>query len=133
MPAYAEGELRDLAVPTLLMSGRRDITTTDAAQATPAWNGLDHPDDIWVEMPDGGHLSFLTICDDLDEGVLGLFQPQFEEDGCGETHTPVSEAVPALAGYLLGFARQHVLGEDWSEVLTGEPFHPAFVVSTHTP
>ncbi len=131
VPFYGAGELGGLSVPTLLMSARRDITTTDAAQAIPAWSGLDHPDDLWVELPDGGHLSFITVCDDLDASLLELFQPSFRDDGCGESFTPTAEAVPALAGYLLGFARQHVLGESFTELLTGAPFHPDMVVSTH--
>lgn len=128
--AYAEGELAALEVPTLLQSGRRDITTTSEEQAEPAWAGLDHPDDIWVEIPDGGHLSFLTICDDLDDELVKGFQPNADEDGCGADFTPVSQTVPALAAYLLGFARVHILDQDdWRPILTGEPLDPAVVVT----
>jgi predicted dienelactone hydrolase len=130
VPYFVEGELGKLAVPTMLMSGRRDQTTTNEVQAQPAWDGLDHPDDLWIEAPDGGHLSFITVCDDIEEDLLVLFQPNYEEDGCGPTFTPVAELVPAFAAYLLGFARRHVLGEtQWTDVLTGPAFHPALVVT----
>jgi predicted dienelactone hydrolase len=128
---YVEGELAALGVPTMLQSGRKDITTTDATQAQPAWAGLDHPDDIWIELPDGGHLSFISVCDDLEGVFLSSFQPGNETDGCGEDFVPVAQSVPALAAYLLGFARQHILGETaWAEVLAGEPLDPAVVVTT---
>ncbi len=131
VPFYANGEAAALTVPTLLMSGKRDITLTEQEATLPAWAALDNPDDLWVDMPDGAHLTFISICDDLDDSVLGLFQPNYLDDGCGDSFTPVSEAVPALAAYVLGFARQHILGEDWNDVLRGEPIHPSFVISTH--
>lgn len=129
---YAQGQLGALTVPTMLMSGRLDKTTTDAENAGPAWAGLDDPGDLRVELPSGGHFSFVTICDDLDPGLLQAIQPGIAEDGCGPAFTPVAEAVPALSAYLLGFARWHLLGEDeWAPVLRGAPLDPAFVVSTH--
>lgn len=131
VPSFADGELAALAIPTMLQSGRRDITTTDAAQAQPAWAGLDHPDDIWVELPDGGHLSFISVCDDIGASFLNQFQPNNQDDGCGDDFVPVSQAVPALAAYLLGFARLHLLGEEaWRTVLTGEALDPAVAVTT---
>ena len=130
MPDYADGSLAALKVPTLLQSGRRDATTTQTEQAQPAWEGLDHPDDLWVELPDGGHLSFISICDDLEKGLLDAFQPGNEDDGCGESFTPVAQAVPALAAYLLAFANLHVLGqEDWRPILTGEPLDASVEVT----
>ena len=129
---YGEGQLASLGVPTLLMSGRLDRTTPDAENAAPAWAGLDHPDDLRVELPQGAHFSFVTICDDLPPGLLGSFQSAAADDGCGPAFTPVAEAVPVLSAYLLGFARWHVLGEArWAPLLRGAPLHPAFVVSTH--
>jgi predicted dienelactone hydrolase len=132
VPAYAEGALAGLEVPTMLMSGRRDITTTDAVQARPAWSALDRPDDLWVEIPDGGHLSFITVCHDLEQSLLEAFQPTAPQDGCGPDFADTREVVPVLAGYLLGFARIHVLGEPaFDALLRGPAFHPAFVVSSH--
>jgi len=131
VPNFADGELAALEIPTMLQSGRRDMTTTNATQSKPAWAGLDHPDDMWVELPDGGHLSFISACDDIAQGFLDQFQPNNQDDGCGPDFTPVSQTVPALAAYLLGFARLHVLSEEaWRPILTGEPLDPAVVVTT---
>lgn len=131
VPFYVDGALPNLTVPTMLMSARRDLTTTDAVQSIPAWEGVDDENDIWVELPDGGHYSFISACDDLEPSLLEVFIPTYLSDGCGDDNTPVSVAVPALAGYVLGFARQHVLAEDWTAILTGEPFADGFVVSVH--
>ncbi|HEU4535302.1 MAG TPA: hypothetical protein VFS00_14335 [Polyangiaceae bacterium] len=129
---YADGGLGALGVPVLLMSGRLDKTTPEAENAAPAWAGLDGPGDLRVELPLGAHFSFVTICDDLEPAVLEAVRPGTADDGCGPAFTPVAEAVPALAAYLLGFARWHLLGEDeWAPLLRGEPLHPSLVVSTH--
>lgn len=132
VPFYGDGQLAALAVPTLLMSGRLDQTTTEAENAGPAWAALDHPDDLRVDLPQGAHFSFITICDDVAPELLNALQPGTATDGCGPSFTPVAEAVPALAAYVLGFARWHVLGEtQWAPLLRGAPLHPSFVVSTH--
>ena len=106
----------------MLMSGRLDQTTTYEEQAVPAWMGIDHPDDFWVEMPEGAHFTFITICHDLTEDLLLFFRPDANEDGCGPGFIPTTEAVPVLAAYVLGFGRRHVLGEtEWDAILKGPP------------
>lgn len=121
--APVEGILAELEVPTMLMSGLLDKTTPHETQAAPAWEGLDHPDDIWVDMPRGAHFTFVTICHDLAPALLDLFQPDAPEDGCDfEQFTPTDQATPIIAAYLLAFGRRHVLGETgWDEILRGEP------------
>jgi predicted dienelactone hydrolase len=118
-----EGTLAALDIPTMLMSGLQDKTTPHATQAVPAWEGLDHPEDIWVDMPRGAHQTFITICHDLDPMLLSFFQPNAPEDGCDfEQFTPTPQAIPVLAAYLLAFGRRHVLGEtEWDEILRGKP------------
>ena len=126
----SQEQLAQLEVPTMLMTGRLDQTTTQQESAEPAWAGIDEPGDLWVEMPEGGHFSFISICDDLAPGVLMLFQPDAEEDGCGTGFIPSAEAVPVLAAYVLAFGRRHVLGEtQWDAVLMGEPLGDGFVVT----
>ncbi len=120
--AIADGELAALELPTMLMTGRRDQTTTQEESAEPAWAGIDGADDIWVEMPDGGHYSFITVCHDLTPDVLGLFISGAEEDGCREDFIDTRESVRVLSAYLLGFGRRHVLGEtEWDSILRGPP------------
>ena len=120
--SIAEGELADLGIPTMLMTGRLDQTTPQETSAEPAWAGVDDPDDLWVEMPLGAHYSFITICYDLDPGILALFAPDAGEDGCGPQFIDAEEAVSVLSAYVLAFGRRHVLGEtEWDAVLTGPP------------
>jgi predicted dienelactone hydrolase len=122
LSAIDEGELGALGIPSMLMTGRLDQTTTQEESAEPAWAGIDNPDDLWIEMPDGAHYSFITVCHDLDPSLLATFIDDADEDGCGPEFIDTREAVPVLAAYLLAFGRVHVLGEtEWNEVLTGPP------------
>jgi predicted dienelactone hydrolase len=120
--AIADGELGKLGIPTLLMSGRLDQTTTHEEQAAPAWAGVNDPNDIWVEMPLGAHYSFVTVCHDLEPGVLALFIDDADMDGCSPDFVDTRDSVPVLAAYLLAFGRRHVLGQtEWDPILTGPP------------
>jgi predicted dienelactone hydrolase len=120
--AITDTELAALEIPTMLMSGRLDQTTPHDEHAGPAWAGIDHPDDLWVEMPLGAHYSFVTICYDLDPAILELLRPNAGDDGCGDAFIPAEEAIPVLAAYVLAFGRLHVLGQtEWDSVLTGPP------------
>jgi predicted dienelactone hydrolase len=118
--SIVESELAELDVPSMLMSGLLDQTTTQEESAEPAWRGLDHPDDIWVEMPRGAHFTFITICHDLTPDLLELFRPDAGQDGCGEQFIDTQEAIPVLAAYVFAFGRRHVLGQtEWDAVLEG--------------
>jgi predicted dienelactone hydrolase len=130
VPLFKDGELAAIDVATMLQSGRLDATTTQEEQAVPAWNGLDNPDDIWVEMPRGAHFSFITICTDLTPDLLGVFRPDATEDGCGEEFIDTTVAVPTLRAYLLGFAQWQVLGESAWETVISDDLVDGFVVST---
>ncbi len=128
---FSPGELGAFELPTMLQTGRRDKTTTQQAEAVPAWMGLDGPDDIWVEIPDGGHYTFISVCEDLGPDLIAMFRSDAPEDGCDETFVPPSEAIPVLRAYLLAFAKLHILGEEALEqVLTGPPLDPRFEITT---
>ncbi len=129
---FTAGDLAGLPVPTMLQSGKLDITTLDANEAMPAWGMIDDPGDVWINLPFGGHYSFIAICHDLDPELLALFQPDSVNDGCGPEFTPTTETVPVLTTYLLAFARLEVLGEaQWSVILEGETLHPEFDLYRH--
>lgn len=129
---FAAGEIAGLAVPTMLQSGKLDLTTPDQTEAQPAWDALDDPDDVWIDLPFGAHYSFITVCDDLPPDLLAAFQPNNQNDGCGPEFTPTSEIVPVLTTYLLAFARAHVLAEpDWTLIFDGEPLHPEVDLHRH--
>lgn len=115
---FAEGALAGIGVPVLMMSAGRDQTTPDETEASVAWPQLNQPDDVWVRIPNGGHYSFISVCDDLGVDTIAVFEPGAVNDGCGPDFTPTAETVPALASYLLAFAGGH-LGDrpDWLPVL----------------
>lgn len=120
--SIADGELAELGIPTMLMTGLLDQTTTQETSAEPAWAGVDDPDDLWIQMPTGAHYSFITICYAIDPGILAFFDLGEQEDGCGPEFIDAEEAIPVLAAYVLAFGRRHVLGEtEWDAVLTGPP------------
>lgn len=129
---FAAGELEGITLPTLLQSGKLDITTPDATEAEPLWAALDETSDRWVSLDKGAHYSFISICDDLSPDLLELFVPENVNDGCGPDFTPTSELVPMLGTYLMAFARHHVLGEpQWSVLLEGEALHPEAALLQH--
>lgn len=130
IPELEAGTLAALEPPVMLQTGRRDQSTTQEQQAAPAWAGLDGEQDLWVELPDGGHYSFVTVCDDLSRVLLDAFLDGVDEDGCGDTFTPVSQSVPALRAYVHAFALLHLEGESrWEDVLAGEALDPAIEVT----
>ena len=130
IPAFTPESLGSLPVPTMLQSGRLDMTTTQTEQAEPAWAALQGADDVWVEMPQGAHFTFITICDDLDESLIALFQPDAPMDGCGPEFLPSAEAVPVLAAYTLAYATTHVLGDDtWAEFISETPLAEGFEIT----
>lgn len=108
-------------VPTLMLSGNRDLTTPDATSAEPIWEGLSDPSDLWVRFPQAGHYSFITICSIIDPDIISSIVPGAKEDGCGEGFTPPADVVRLNTAYLLSFAEKHVLGvESWDGYLTGD-------------
>lgn len=101
-PAFVEAMVEEsfsrVDIPMLLMSGRQDVTTTHEEQAIPVWEGLDHPDDVWLNFLNAGHQSFVTTCRDLAgwQQDLLLYRPQ--EDGCGADQTWALTVVRYTAG-----------------------------------
>jgi predicted dienelactone hydrolase len=128
---FAEGALASLPIPTLMQSAGRDLTTPDETEASPAWDQLDDPRDRWIRIPDGGHYSFISVCDDVGLDVIEVFQPGASADGCGPDNTPTLETVPVLATYLTAFAEAYVRGEDAYLPVLDAALHPGFKVKQH--
>ena len=85
-----------------------------------------------MDLPFGGHYSFITICHDLSPELLALVQPDNVNDGCGPDFTPTTEVVPTLATYLLAFARLHVTQEpEFAAIFDGDSLHPEFDIVRH--
>jgi predicted dienelactone hydrolase len=115
---FAEGELAAIDVPVMLMTGDLDVTTPDADRA---WELLDGGDDVWIRLPQGGHLSFLSLCEDLDP-VLQFLLPSSSTDGCGPPFVRPEDAVEALRAYVLAYGLRHALGEEvWDVALQPPP------------
>jgi predicted dienelactone hydrolase len=129
--SFQEGALAALPIPTLLQSAAGDITTPDEQEAAPAWAQLDDPRDRWIRIPQGGHYSFITVCDDVGLDTINLFQPGAADDGCGPDATPPTEVVDTLAGYLTAFAGAHVLGDDALLPVMDAELHPEIRVKGH--
>lgn len=118
VPAFQDGALAGLDVPVLMMSAGGDGVTPDATQAVPAWDALQGPDDRWLRIPDGGHVSFISICDDLPPDLLSTFYPTAPVEGCGPDAPPTAELIDAMTTYLLAFAYVHArFDEDFAAVL----------------
>lgn len=114
-------DVQNVEVPTLMLSGDRDKTTTHEGASVPIWEGLNHPADLWVRFADAGHFSFISICDIVDVGTISVFQPGAAEDGCGEDFVPPGKVVGINTSYLISFAETHVLGVDaWAPYVDGE-------------
>ena len=109
--AFEASDLAELPVPMLLMSAQRDQTIGDANNAKVAWDLRSDAEDRWLRLPDGGHYSFITVCDDIPAEVIAAFVSGAEQDGCGGDFTPVADIVPVLASYTLGFAELHGRGD----------------------
>lgn len=128
--AFAPGSVQALDVPVLLMSGGRDVTTTNRDNARPIWNELDGADDRWLQIPDGGHYSFISLCTDADPAAISAFI-DVENDGCGPDFVPPAEVVPVLGSYVLAWGQWQVLGDaGFASVFDAEPLHAGLQFQT---
>jgi predicted dienelactone hydrolase len=127
---FGDAALAAVTLPTLLMSAGRDRTTPDANEARPIWQAMGDGADRWIRIPDGGHYSFISVCDDVGLDVIEMFEPGASADGCGPDFTPTLETVPVLASYLLAFGRAEVLGEEALRGVLDLSLHPGFEVQT---
>lgn len=129
VPSFRDGDVAGIDVPVMMMSAKGDLTTPDAEEAGPAWEALDGDDDVWLRIPNGGHYSFITICEQVGLDLIDRFQQGASEDGCGEDFDVPSELVDAMTTYLVAFGETHVRGVDERVVWTeGEPLHPGIRV-----
>lgn len=113
--------VQNVTVPTLMLSGDRDKTTTHEGASVPIWEGLNDPADLWIRFADGGHFSFITICDVFGVDAISAFQSGAAEDGCGDDFVPPLKVADINTSYLISFAETHVLGVDaWAPYVQGE-------------
>jgi predicted dienelactone hydrolase len=114
---FSPATLSGLDVPVLLTSAAGDITTPDPVTAQVFWDGMEGADDRWLRIPDGGHYSFISICEDIAPAQLALFAAGSENDGCGPDSAPIPETLDGLAAYTLAFGELHVRGDTRFEAI----------------
>lgn len=99
-----DGGARAVERPVLLVTAGRDQQTPDETHGDPYWSDLARGENRRVEIPEGGHHTFGNTCE--------LFPIFGEGDGCGPDFVDELEVQPALAAYVLAFARRHLFGDD---------------------
>ncbi len=119
--AFTPDGLRDLAVPTLLITGGRDLASADPMSGDLLWNALPDGDRFArLAMPDAAHLTFTVTCEELGQLTEG--------DGCdGPPYLDPVEAHRVIDTYALAFVRAH-LDDDatgWDVLLGRLPIAPA--------
>lgn len=127
--SFDEPSLTALGLPLMLHSGALDTVAPHEESASPAWQATARTDDIWIDLPAGGHLSFHNICFDVDPGLRTALLPNSDNQGCGPEFIDAELAVSVLRAYLIAFAELHVLGEEgWRDVVYGPSLEEGFVV-----
>jgi predicted dienelactone hydrolase len=97
--------LGGITKPTLLVTGARDRTTSNASDGDPAWRQLDDsPDNLRIDFANAGHFTFSDACA-LPIGIG-------RDDGCGESFIAPDQAHAAVNAYALAFLRLHLLADD---------------------
>lgn len=98
--------LKDIKIPTMLMTGARDRSLPNEEEGDPIWQNL--PADghhIRLDFPQGGHFTFSNMCE------LFPTLDQVANDGCNETFIPADRALPIIRQYALAFAQYHLLAD----------------------
>jgi predicted dienelactone hydrolase len=127
---FPEAELAALERPVMYATARRDQTLPWDEEGRPGWERLDGPDDVWIDLLNGGHYSVVAVCDAVAPEILMAAGLDVVSDGCGPDFTPIAEIVPVVTAYAHAFVRQHALGEArWGAVIRGEPFHATVEVT----
>lgn len=110
-------------VPSLLMSANKDAWLPLEKEAQPIWSALKHPDDLWLQFEDAGHLTFITVCEEnvLGAAVVNNFMPAVGGDGCNEEYMSSARMADVNTAYMVMFAEKHLLGVNtWDAYLRGE-------------
>jgi len=127
-PAFIDllttGSLAEGVGPVMIQASRRDTILPYDAKVVPAWNGLDEPGDVLVEIGNAGHYTFTTTCIVLG----GRFQAFLETlsgwdtNGCDPDLLAQEDAVLFMSEYLAAFGRARLFGNECAdETLRGRP------------
>lgn len=111
---FGASGVAQIAIPTLLVTGALDKTTTNANDGDPAWAQLSGSrDSLRLDFATAGHFTFSDAC--------ALPIAIGEDDGCGAGFIEPAQAHAAINAYALAFLRLHLLGDDsGSALLSGD-------------
>jgi len=102
---FGDSGVSQIAIPTLLVTGALDKTTTNATDGDPAWAQLSGSrDNLRLDFATAGHFTFSDAC--------ALPIAIGEDDGCGEGFIEPARAHAAINAYALAFLRLHLQGDD---------------------
>lgn len=121
-------ELEAVDVPTLLVSGTKDVTTPIDPDTEAAWDAITGRP-LWrVDITDGGHQSFTDVCD-YQRLLPTLNAPQllvdavdnYAEEGCTDELVPIDQAHDLTNRNSVAFLLAYVAGQrDYEAFLTQE-------------
>lgn len=94
---FAADGIEFVGIPTLLMTGSLDRTTTDEAEGDVIWAALRSAGSLRASFLTAGHYTFSNMCSVLPSIA--------EDDGCGEGFIDPDEAQRAISALSLAFAR----------------------------
>ncbi len=112
-------ELEAVDVPTLLLSGTRDVTTPIDPDTEKAWEHVSGRP-LWrVDITDAGHQSFTDVCA-YQQLLPTLDAPQllidavddFATEGCAAELMPIDQAHDLINRNAVAFLLTYVAGED---------------------
>jgi predicted dienelactone hydrolase len=119
--AFGDG-LKQIEIPTLLLTGGMDRTLPNEEEGDPIWATMEGSQHMRVNIPAAGHFTFSNMCDWFDS------IDQIANDGCGPEFIDPALAYDIVNAYTLAWSRYHIFddssvaplatGEEmpWSEV-----------------
>ncbi len=117
---FSDEELESVDVPTLLLSGTADETTSIEENTERPWE-LIAGRPLWrVDLVDAGHQSFTDVCayqellptlPDVPDVFIEVVDG-FAEEGCTEDLMPIEQAHASANSALVSFLSAYVAGEE---------------------
>lgn len=104
--AFLDG-ISAIEIPTMLMTGARDITLPPESEGNPIWAALTGSH-MRVDLRAGGHFTFSNMCELVPAGPV-------LEDGCNEDFIEFETAFEIINAYSLAFAR-YILWNDTTDI-----------------
>ncbi len=123
LAAYTEpisdSELKNIKIPTMLISGTLDTTTPIKAQTTRAWKFIPGDPGYRVDLKGAGHQSFSDVCyyEELVDAKPELAPSLVEavksrtDEACTPKFFNINTAHKLIDRYAIGFMERYVAGE----------------------